>query len=162
MDLIATLTRSTALGAGLAGGGFLVFSTFVLQGLDALPADRAVAAMRQINRRAVNPLFMLTIFGTAVAALALVVAGLTRDGADDVLRVAGAVLYLVGAVGVTVVGNVPLNRRLDALGDPGDPGDGRASTEVWAAFRSRWLAFNHVRTLSAAVACGVLLSGLGG
>jgi uncharacterized membrane protein len=43
--LLQMLTFVTALGCGVAAGIFFAFSAFVMRGLDALPAERAVDAL---------------------------------------------------------------------------------------------------------------------
>jgi uncharacterized membrane protein len=71
---------------------------------------------------------------------------------------AGAALYLVGCLGVTIVGNVPLNNRLARV----EAGTEEAR-EVWGVYLRRWTFWNHVRTaasLAASVAYGwALLAG---
>jgi uncharacterized membrane protein len=104
-----------ALGCGLVAGAFFAFSSFVMPALNRLPAGRAVAAMQSINRLAVTPLFMAAVFGTALACLA--VAGWAGFGwhapaARWVL--AGCIVYVIGAIIVTIAANVPLNDALAA------------------------------------------------
>ncbi|MFB8229170.1 anthrone oxygenase family protein [Cellulosimicrobium sp. NPDC055967] len=83
----------------------------------------------------------------AAAAVVGLVGG--EPGAGRAL--AGAVVALVGILGVTAVGNVPLNERLDAAA--ARPQDLAAA---WAAFLPRWLAWNHVRTVAGAAATALL------
>ncbi|HEY5756244.1 MAG TPA: hypothetical protein VIU34_10485, partial [Steroidobacter sp.] len=93
-----------AVGAGLNGGLFFIFSNTIMRSLDRLPAAGAVAAMNSINAVILNPLFFLVFFGTALLCLALLVGQL-----DSPWVVAGALFYLVGTLGVTMICNVPLN-----------------------------------------------------
>ena len=67
--------------------------------------------------------------------------------------VAGSVLSVVGTILVTMGFNVPLNDRLAAL----DP-EGSAGAELWALYRSRRTAWNHLRAVVplAATACFIL------
>src|SRR4051812_29165640 len=65
---LGSLSTIVAVGAGIAGGVFFAFSTFVMRALDRLPADRSIAAMQAINLAAPNPLFMAVLFGTGAAA----------------------------------------------------------------------------------------------
>ena len=67
-----------AVGAGLNGGVFFAFSTFVMRALARLPVSGGMSAMQAINREAPSPLFMLLLFGTgilSVAAGAIAIAG---------------------------------------------------------------------------------------
>ena len=66
MSTAAVLTVIAAVLGGLTAGAFLVFSTFVVQGLDRNPAPVAVAAMQGINATAPHPLFMLPLFAGPV------------------------------------------------------------------------------------------------
>jgi uncharacterized membrane protein len=141
---IQGLTLATALGCGLAAGVFFAFSSFVMSGLDRLPPAQGLAAMQSINITAVRPLFMTALFGTAVACLPMIVIGIRhRDERPGLLLVLGGVLYLVGAIGLTVVYHVPHNDAL-ALLDPADP----AAVGQWQDYLTGWTRWNHVRTLS--------------
>lgn len=119
-DLPSVLLTVTATGAGLTGGVFMAFSTFVMTALRRLPAPEGIGAMQQINRAAPQPLFMLVLLGTA--ALGTVIAVLTATGAGRVSLEAliGGLLSLTTAV-ITVALHVPRNNTLarvaaDALG----------------------------------------------
>ena len=74
----------------------------------------------------------------------------TRIIASKCGRIAGSVLYLVGAVGVTAAYNVPLNNALAGL-DPAAPGTDAA----WRDYLSRWTAGNHVRALACLAAAAL-------
>ena len=149
MNRMGALTATTAVGCGLAGGVLLGFSAFVMRALDALAPADAIRAMQSINRFAVTPLFMALLFGTALAALVL--AGLSLADGPRPLVPTGCALYLVGVIGVTVAGNVPLNDTLAAV----DPAAGDAAAS-WAAFADPWTVLNHVRTAAAVLAAAML------
>lgn len=137
---VATIV--TAGGCALAGGVFFAFSSFVMSGLERLPATAGVAAMQSINRAAVSPAFMAALFGTGAACVGVVVWSAVDDGEVATSPVvAGAALYLAGAIGVTIARNVPLNDALAAL-DPADP----AAPDRWHGYLRRWTAWNHLRT----------------
>ena len=137
--LSVVLGQLAAVGAGLMGGVFVAFSLAVMPALRRRPAAEAVAAMQEVNRVIVGPLFLLLFLGTGATA---VVAGVL-----DVRDAPGAALYVVGALGVTMAVNVPLNNRLDAEGE-----------QVWARYLARWTAWNHVRALAATGASVLLLA----
>ena len=65
-----------ALGCGLVAGVFFAFSTFVMSALTRLQAAQGIAAMQSINITAINPPFMVALFGTAAACLLLAVSSL--------------------------------------------------------------------------------------
>ena len=139
----AWLDAAAAVGSGAVGGVFFSFSTFTMQGLARLPAQLGMAAMQSINTTAVRPPLMTALFGTGAVCAALAARGLGWWGEDRFpLLLAGAALYLVGVIGVTVIGNVPLNDALAAA----DPRAGTAAP-FWATYVRSWTRWNHVRTL---------------
>lgn len=138
------LTLVTALGCGLAGGVFFAFSTFVMSGLNRLPPAQGIAAMQSINVTAVRPAFMLLIFGTAAACVALIVIALLhRDQRASTLLLAGGALYLVATIGLTIVYHVPLNDSLARV----NPASAEAAAR-WHDYVTNWTRWNHVRTVS--------------
>jgi uncharacterized membrane protein len=153
--VLSGLTLVTALGAGLSAGVFLAFSSFVMAGLARTPEADGVRAMQEINRAAPNPVFMVTLFGTALLAVVLAVVAIAAGAPGRWLVVAGALSYLV-CIGLTVAYHVPRNDALATL-DPGAPG----TVETWRAYLTDWTRLNHVRTVSAAVGCLLLLLGRG-
>jgi uncharacterized membrane protein len=149
---LAALTLLAALGSGLVGGVFLAFSGFVMKALGRLRPAHGIAAMQSINVVAVTPPLMIPLFGTALACIPLVVSSLFawREPVA-MLRLVGGGCYLVGAVLVTLVRNVPMNDALATV-DP-DSTDGAAQ---WARYVPGWSAWNTVRMVAAIVAATVL------
>ena len=151
-DLPYFVTLAAALGCGLNAGILFTFSSFVMAALKRLPPAQGIATMQSINVLAVTFMFMSVFFGTALVSLGL--GGWAIFASSDrpaELIVAGAALYLIGTIGVTIVGNVPLNNRLASL-DPENSG----SAGVWDEYVTKWTRLNHLRTL-AALAAAVLL-----
>jgi len=142
-------------GCGLMAGVFLAFSTAVMPGLRGLSPSDGAAAMQQMNRAILNPLFGVVFGGTALVCLALVVGAPFSERGGTTWTVLGALLYLVGSIGLTMVVNVPMNNRLDAA-DPASA-EGR---RIWADVLPRWTAWNHVRGLTCTAATAALAIGL--
>ncbi len=137
--------------SGLVAGLLFGWLVSVLPGL-AKVSDRAyVTTMQSINREIINPWFLIAFVGTpfvlALAAVAHFAAGEARRGW---WLTAAAATYVIGVVGVTAGGNIPLNDELDAfvLDD--------ASESDLAVRRSTyersWNRFHTVRTLASVVA----------
>ena len=146
------LTLIAALGSGLIGGVFFGFSGFVMRALARLRPAQGITAMQSINVVAVTPPLMIALFGTALACVALVVSSLPKWREPvAMLRLAGGGLYLVGAVLVTIVRNVPMNDALAAV----DPDSADGATQ-WARYVPRWTAWNSVRTVAALAAAAAL------
>lgn len=142
------LVVAAAVATGLAGGVLYAFSAFVMAGLRRLEPAAGAAAMRSINVTAVRPPLMLLLGASVLLPAGAAVVGLVGDEPGAAWTVAGAVVALVGILGITGVGNVPLNDRLEVAADPG---------AEWATFVPRWLAWNHVRTAAGALAAALLV-----
>jgi len=146
------LTLIAALGCGLVAGVFFAFSVFIMKGLARLPAAQGMAAMQSINVTAITPLFMLALFGTGLACVALAVSSLfTWDEPFAVYLLIGGILYLVGVILPTIVYHVPRNDALAAA----EPNSADAA-KLWARYLAEWTAWNHVRTATALAAAAVL------
>jgi len=141
MDWVA---GAAAVGSGLVGGVFFVFSVAIMPAFARLPERHGVAVMQTINVTIVRAPFITAFIGTAVLCVAQVVLAPT-----DVLGVAGAVLYVLGGLGVTMALNVPLNNRLTAV-------DADAPDAFWSVYARRWTMWNHVRTAACLAAAALL------
>lgn len=142
----------TALGCGLVAGVFFAFSTFVMSALARLEPKEGIIAMQSINITAINPLFMIALFGTAVACLFLAITSVSKwhqPGAAYLLM--GSLLYLIGTVIVTIAFNVPLNDAL-AVVKP----DSAEGANLWSSYLTHWTLWNHVRTITALAAAALL------
>lgn len=154
--MLDSLPVLVCVGAGIVGGVFFAFSSFVMRALDKLPVAQGVAAMQHINAIVLNPLFLAVFVGTAVLAGICVFAGFFPWGAPrSQWLLAAGLSYLVGGFGVTVAFNVPRNERLAKL----DP-ESTDAAAYWPVYVREWLRWNHVRTaacvLSTACAAGAL------
>ena len=81
--VVCALLWFSAIGCGLIAGLYFAFSTFILQALDRLGAERGAEAMNAINVRILRSLFMPLFLGTTLTSLALVVIGLVRSGPGE-------------------------------------------------------------------------------
>jgi uncharacterized membrane protein len=146
-----SLTFTAAIGCGLIAGVFFAFSTFVMPALARLQPIQGIAAMQSINITAINPLFMLALFGTAAACLFLTITLLLKWQQSSVAYLlVGSFIYLVGTVGVTIAFNVPLNDALAIV--KADSTDGAT---LWARYLTDWTFWNHVRTVAALAAAAM-------
>ena len=151
--LLSTLTVVAALGCGLIAGVFFAFSSFVMRALARLQPAEGVGAMKSINIAAVTPAFMTALFGTGLACLAVGVGAVVAwDGVVSAALLAGAGLYLVGAIGVTMAYNVPRNEALARLDSRGPDAAAR-----WSSYVSSWTAGNTIRTVCALLAAAAFI-----
>jgi uncharacterized membrane protein len=142
---VTGITTAAAVGAGLAGGVFFAFSSFVMPALRRLPSGQGIAAMQSINRQAPTPAFMALLLGTAAVSAGLGVhAVLDRDAPRAVWLATGSASYLASIV-ITAAFHIPRNNTLDRL----DPGAAE-SARYWTTFLSQWTVGNHLRTLTCA------------
>lgn len=142
--MLKTLPLLVCIGAGVVGGVFFAFSTFVMKALAQLPESQGIAAMQRINLVVLNPLFLGVFAGTAVFAGICVVAGFFPWGEPrSILLLVAGMLYLMGSFGVTAAFNVPRNERLARM-------DSQSAEAVayWPIYVREWLLWNHVRTLA--------------
>ncbi len=150
------ITIAAIIGAGVVTGLLFAFSNFVMQALATLPNEQGMSAMRQINEKIINPIFLTFFLGTPVlCAIIAVNACLVPGSPGNVCLLVGSVSYLIGPFGITMLCNVPLNNRL-AAADPGDA-DG-----IWPDYQVRWQRWNHMRTYIGVVSVGALAAGLSG
>ncbi|MFC8734263.1 DUF1772 domain-containing protein [Luteimicrobium sp. NPDC057192] len=141
--LTAVLTGLTVLSAGAMAGTFFAFAVGVMPGLSAAGPATAVPAMRQINARIENPLFLAVFMLVPVfAAVAGFLALRSGQRTAGLLLLAAAAVYVVGTIVTTGAVNVPLNQALAAAKPHADP------ATVWADFIGRWNAGNLVRTIA--------------
>ena len=132
---------------GLSAGLFYAWSVSVIPGTQKVSDLSYLETMQSINRAILNPLFFIVFFGSIVA---LGVAASYQFQTDKLafgLLLASSLLYLLGTIAVTGMGNVPLNNELEAM-------DLSAlDLERMKSFRdyyeTKWNRFHTIRTLCA-------------
>ena len=134
-----------SIGSGLSGGIFFAFSTFVMQALAKLPSSQGIAAMQAINITVINPWFMTAFFAPGVAGILLSISLFFHwEQSLAAYWLTGSLLYLIGTIGVTIFGNVPLNNLLATVTP-----DSVEGTNLWTRYLRDWIFWNHVRTAAA-------------
>ncbi len=141
---------------GVMAGFFFAFSFVVMPGLGAMKPLAALASMQAINLAVRNTVFALGFFGALVLCIAASLhALLRRDAPACWFALTAALVYLLGAFGVTSVFNVPLNGEIAPL-DPARP----ENAQAMVSYISEWTLWNHVRTLASLAAFVLLLLSL--
>ncbi|UFH57900.1 DUF1772 domain-containing protein [Spirosoma sp. KNUC1025] len=108
----------TATATALMGGLFYAFSWAVMPGLKRLPDASYILAMQSINRAIQNPVFFAAFLGAAFLLPLSTYLDYSPTKPLSVrfwLLLAASGVYIVGVIGVTIGGNVPLNETLDAF-----------------------------------------------
>jgi len=122
--------------AGLVAGLFAAFAYSVMPGLDRATPSAAIEVMQRINAAILNPVFGLVFGGGLV--LAALAAVLAWGGSLRWWALAAFGCYVAGVL-ITMLFNVPLNVRLDAVGDasgtqprrPGPTSVARGCGGIW-------------------------------
>lgn len=149
MKPISLLEIAAILGAGCVGGVFFAFSSFVMPALDRLEGAHGMLAMKQINASVLSSSFIAVLMGTGGLMLALLYFQPSLKDAAGRCVVAACLIYLVGAIGVTTLANVPLNVRLH----DSDVGD----LSTWKAYVRDWTTWNSIRGLAAILSSIMLM-----
>jgi uncharacterized membrane protein len=134
---------SIALMAGL----FYAWSIAVMPGLKKLPDREFILAMQAMNRAIQNPFFFVCFFGSIIfLTISCFLQYQQPFTTGYYLLLASTVLYLIGILGVTIFGNIPLNNILE--GFEVKDASPEALTNVRIAFENKWNDLNHIRSIS--------------
>jgi uncharacterized membrane protein len=148
------MTLAAALGAGVIGGAFFAFSSFVMGALARLAPPEGIRAMQSINIVVINPVFLGAFVGTAlVCAVVAVLSIASWSAPGSGLRLAGCAVYVVGTFAVTMLCNVPRNNALAAL-----DANGAGAAASWVRYVGEWTWWNHVRALAGAASAVLLVA----
>jgi len=142
-------------GAGVVTGLLFAFSNFVMRALATLPDDKGMFVMQRVNETILNPVFLVLFLGTPILCVMIVFQSVLQPGSPDSLfLLTGALSYLIGPFGITVLFNVPLNNKLAEA-------ELSVASEVWPVYQKQWQRWNHVRTCIGVVSIILLAIGLG-
>jgi len=142
-------------GAGVVTGLLFAFSNFVMRALAELPNDKGMFAMQRVNEKIINPVFLVVFLGTPVLCVLIAYRSVLQlSSSGNLFLFMGAIAYLIGPFGITVLFNVPLNNQLAEA-------ECSVADKVWPNYQKRWQRWNHVRTCIGAVSVALLAAGLG-
>ena len=145
----APLLWVSTLAMGWMAGFFWAFAVLIMPALTKVDDRSFVFAMQNINRGVQTGGFAFGFFGAFLfsGAAAIVYNKMGRKAAARWILVA-VVLYVV-ALAVTFGGNIPLNDKLEAFGDPEKITDFAAAR---AAFdEGSWATLNFVRMVASSL-----------
>ncbi len=157
LSAVAALFAALSLASiGAMTGVFFAFSVAVMPGFDAIPAGEAIRAMQSINRKILNPLFLLVFLAGAIVPLVTgVLLLMDGNGWAGILFVLAAIGYGAGSIGLTMRYNVPMNESLDGIDVGLVTSD---ASKIWTDYSSSWTNWNSLRAL--ACSGSLLLVGL--
>jgi uncharacterized membrane protein len=100
---------------GLSAGFFYAWSVSVIPGAQKVVNATYLETMQSINQAILNPAFFIIFFGSLLFLSIASVYQFNTGKTTFWLMLIASVLYLIGTIGVTGLGNVPLNNKLAAL-----------------------------------------------
>ena len=134
---------------GLSAGLFYSWSVSVIPGTQKIADPAYLATMQSINRAILNPAFFLIFFGSMIFLSISSIYEFHTAKVTFWLLLSASIFYLVGTVGVTALGNVPLNDQLEVLELA------KMNTNKIAEFRifyeSNWNRLHLIRTVFAVI-----------
>jgi uncharacterized membrane protein len=141
-----TLLFLSTLLCALITGLLYGYACSVNPGLNKLPDLCYLKSMQSVNKEIQNPVFFCSFFGTVLMLpLTTWYAFHHASAASFYLILSASILYLVGVLGVTVFGNIPLNETLGLLNinsaNPGELSHQRGLFEV------AWNRYHILRTV---------------
>ena len=145
--MIQIILILTILACGLIAGVFYSYSCSVNPGLKNLSDTGYLQSMQQINRAILNPVFFASFMGTLILLPLSTWLGRGHLSSTQFYYfLAASIIYIIGAFGVTIAGNVPLNEALDRFDISS------ATTEQIKLhrqqFESKWNQLHLIRTLA--------------
>lgn len=136
----------TATLTGLMAGLFFAWSCSVTLGLAHVPDTTYLTAMQAMNRAIQNPVFFICFLGAVIFLPICAYQQYHHQAhARFWLLLAATALYFIGIIGVTFIGNVPLNQTLDKFNV--HVASSQQMAVQRAQFESLWNRLNNVRTV---------------
>ena len=134
---------------GLSAGLFLAWSISIIPGTKRVIDATYLETMQSINRAILNPVFFTIFFGSVILLSLASIYQLHNSKWTFGLMLASSIIYLIGTIGVTGLGNVPLNNQLDTLNLS------EQSVHMIREFRKyyeiNWNQLHQIRTVAALI-----------
>ncbi|MCB0662057.1 MAG: DUF1772 domain-containing protein [Saprospiraceae bacterium] len=160
LSIKSVLYFSTIILTGLSAGFFVAWQVSVIPGTLKVTDSVYMSTMQSINRAILNPTFFTIFFGSN---LLLALSSIYLFNGDRMAfwwMLFATVTYLLGTLGVTALGNVPLNDQLDLLNLAEMPDE--SLQEFRKYYEIKWNRLHLIRTifsvLSFILALGSLLN----
>jgi uncharacterized membrane protein len=158
MTIFQTVLMLATFLCSLAAGFLFAFAVVIMPGLRSLDDGGFIRAFQVIDRVIQNnqPLFIFVWAGSVLALVGAAVLGLwALSGADRLLVIVAALVYLLCVQLPTVTINIPLNNELKRL----DLGTMNETTRKRARddFEPRWNRWNAIRAACASVVSLLLM-----
>ena len=132
---------------GLSAGLFYAWSVSVIPGTQKVTDTVYLETMQSINRAILNPAFFLIFFGSIFFLSIGSIYQFNTSKTVFWLMLSSSIFYLVGTVGVTALGNVPLNNELDVMSLGELASDNMQEFRKY--FETNWNRLHLIRTVFA-------------
>ena len=140
----------TTIVMGLTAGIFYCWSVSVTPGLALLPDKEYITAFQSLNRAILNPMFLFCFMGLVfLLPLSAFISYHKPLPVAFWLLCAASLVYILGVMGVTMAGNVPMNEALDKFNTAAASPADLAATR--AGFEAQWNFLNNIRTVSCVI-----------
>jgi uncharacterized membrane protein len=143
---------------GLSAGLFYAWSVSVIPGTLKIQDSTYLETMQSINRGILNPRFFLIFFGSLICLGIASALEFQNSKPAFYLLLASTLIYLVGTLGVTGMGNVPLNDQLEVLNLKEMNLD--QLSEFREHYELKWNKFHLIRTICAVLAFALSVGAL--
>ncbi len=156
--MATTIVYLTAcLTTGLTAGVFFAYEISANGALHRLKDPAYIRAMQEINR-VIKNIFFLTSFLAPVFLLPYLTYTEFSDTGSFYLLLTASSSYIVGTFAITVLGNVPLNERLEIFKE--EEATVEEKTKARQAFEIPWNRLHRIRTVFSFFAFAFLLLSL--
>lgn len=141
---------------GLLAGVFYIWTNAITPGIGNLSDVSYLRSFQALNRTMLNPMFYIVFFGT----IACTPIALFYQYFEDTNYIFWLLLFIfisygLGVIGVTFLGNIPLNDRLEKL----DLKDFKISEakQFRVSYEAKWNKLHLIRTLTSCFTFVLLL-----
>lgn len=145
MDIKTALLGASILSTGLMAGLWYGWAVSVIPGTRRIPDTAYITTMQNINKAIINPAFIVPFMGIpAILGGAAILQFRAGDNRRGWLLAAAAATYVVGVLGPTIGGNVPLNDALEAFDLAGS--NEQTITTRRQTYETPWNRWHYLRT----------------
>jgi uncharacterized membrane protein len=152
-DWIVYACLLLGISSALIAGVFQSFSDFVMSGLARARPASGIEVMQHINRTVFRSVFLFTFLALAPVSIGIAAyAAFALEGLAQRFIIAAAIIYVITSFLATVVGNVPMNNRLDRL-----DAESADAASYWRTYGIVWTRWNHLRMIGSLTTAGCYL-----
>jgi len=146
----------TTLITGLSAGLFYAWQVSVIPGTRKLSDLGYLESMQSMNREILNPWFFIIFFGPMVMMIVSSFGLFKTDHDQGFIWVfVATIIYIVGLIGITAFGNVPMNNTLDAIDLSKLTLEQLRETRL--AYETKWNQYHLIRTAFSVISFALLL-----